>query len=146
MQSGIAEFIDGTKKGDLARVRSMLAENPNLVHLDTAENDERRGLHWAVMQHNPEMVRLLMEAGADPNQGVWPHRDATSALVLARERGYAELVAIIESELQRRREEMSCPNARVSPVQERIHDAIIEGDREGCGRPAERRSLAGAGL
>ena len=132
MQPGIAEFIEAVKSGDQGRVRSMLARRPELVRLDTSEGDERRGLHWAVMGGDAGMVRLLMEAGADPHQGVWPHRDATSPLVLARERGHGQLVAIIEAEEQHRRQEMSCPNVRVSPVQERIHEAIHEGDREGA--------------
>ena len=34
----------------------------------------------------------------------------------------------IEEEEQRRREQMSCPNAAVSPVQDQINDAIRKGD------------------
>ena len=70
------------------------------------------------------MVRLLMEAGADTRKGIYPHRDATSAFALARDREYHEITAVIEEEERLRREEMSCPNATVSPVQDRINDAI----------------------
>ena len=70
------------------------------------------------------MVRLLMEAGADARKGIYPHRDATSALAIAREREYGEIVAIIEEEERLRREEMSCPNATISPVQDQINAAI----------------------
>jgi hypothetical protein len=72
----------------------------------------------------PAMVRLLMEAGADARKGIFPHRDATSALALAADREYDEIVAIIEQEERLRREEMSCPNATISPVQDEISSAI----------------------
>jgi ankyrin repeat protein len=96
--------------------------------MDGAGGDERRALHYAVMRRDAPMVKLLMEARADAHKGVFPHRDATSALVLARDRGFPEIVAIIEEEERLRREEMSCPNATVSPVQDQISAAIVHGD------------------
>jgi hypothetical protein len=96
--------------------------------MDMAENDEHRALHYAVLRRDPGMVRLLMEAGANARKGMWPHRDATSALAIARDREYRELVGIIEDEEKLRREEMSCPNATISPVQEQINAAILQGD------------------
>jgi ankyrin repeat protein len=61
-------------------------------------------LHHAVMNQEPEMVRVLMDHGADARSGVYPHRDATSALTIAGERGYEEIVAIILEAEQRRPE------------------------------------------
>ena len=40
---------------------------------------------------------MLMQHGADA-RGIWPHRDATSPLTLATERGYTDIVAIIRGE------------------------------------------------
>ena len=40
----------------------------------------------------------------------------------------SDVLAVIEEEERRRREEMSCPNATVSPVQDQIHAAIFEHD------------------
>ncbi len=124
----IARFAEVVQAGDLAQVRSMLASRPELVGMDRSEGDEHRGLHYAVLAHDAEMVRLLMEAGADARKGIWPHRDATSALALARDREFSEIVAIIEEEERLRREEMSCPNATVSPVQDQISAAIFHDD------------------
>jgi ankyrin repeat protein len=124
----IARFINAVKAGDLDPVRSMLASRPELVAMDAAENDEHRGLHYAVLGRDLPMVRLLMEAGADARKGIFPHRDATSALALARERDFNEVVAVIEEEERQRREEMSCPNATVSPIQDQISAAISRGD------------------
>src|ERR1700677_1377925 len=124
----IARFADAVKAGDMAQVRSMLAVRPELVSMDRAGNDEHRGLHYAVLRRDVPMVKLLMEAGADARKGIWPNRDATSALTLARDREYSEIVAIIEEEERLRREEMSCPNATVSPMQDEISAAILHGD------------------
>jgi ankyrin repeat protein len=124
----IARFISAVKAGDLDQVRSMLASRPELIAMDAAENDEHRGLHYAVLGRDLALVRLLMEAGADARKGIFPHRDATSALALAREREFSDVVAVIEEEERQRREEMSCPNATVSPIQDQISAAISRGD------------------
>jgi ankyrin repeat protein len=138
----IARFADAVKAGDMAQVRSMLALRPELVSMDRAGNDEHRGLHYAVLRREVPMVKLLMEAGADARKGIWPNRDATSALTLARDREYSEIVAIIEEEERLRREEMSCPNATVSPIQDEISAAILNGDMEMAKRLLEEdRSL-----
>lgn len=138
----IARFADAVKAGDLAQVRSMLALRPELVSMDRAGNDEHRGLHYAVLHRDAAMVKLLMEAGADARKGIWPNRDATSALTLARDREYREIVAIIEEEERLRREEMSCPNATVSPMQDEISAAIVHGDTAMARRLLEKdRSL-----
>jgi ankyrin repeat protein len=126
--ANIARFAEAVQAGDLAQVRTLLASRPELVAIDRAENDEHRGLHYAVLRRDAAMVRLLMEAGADARKGIWPHRDATSALTLAQERHYDEIVAVIEEEERHRREEMSCSNATVSPTQDQISAAIAQGD------------------
>src|ERR1700723_1555638 len=126
--ANIARFAEAVQAGDLAQVRILLATPPELVATDRSENDEHRGLHYAVLRRDAAMVRLLMEAGADARKGIWPHRDATSALALARDRELSEIVAIIEEEERLRREEMSCPNATVTPMQDEISGAILHGD------------------
>jgi len=124
----IVRFAEAVKNGDVAQVRSMLASRPELVSLDMSANDEHRALHYAVLSRDPKMVRLLMEAGADARKGIFPHRDATSAWAIARDRQYGDIVAVIEEEERQRREEMSCPNATVSAVQDQISSAIARGD------------------
>jgi ankyrin repeat protein len=138
----IVRFTDAVKAGDMTQVRSMLASRPELVGMDRAGNNEHRGLHYAVLSRNAPMVKLLMEAGADARKGIWPNRDATSALTLARDREYSDIVAIIEEEERLRREEMSCPNATVSPVQDQVSAAILQGDTAtAMGLLEEDRSL-----
>src|SRR5579862_5094966 len=126
----IARLIQAVKAGDVAIARKLIDARPELVKMDTSENDEHRAIHHAVLTRNQPMIRMLMEAGADARQGIWPHRDATSAFVLARDRGFTEITAIIE-EVERGRVEKSdapggttdCPEAETP-----IHEAIKLGD------------------
>jgi ankyrin repeat protein len=126
--ANMARFGEAVKVGNLAQAESMLASRPELIGMDMAENDEHRALHYAVLGRDVGMVRLLMRAGADARKGIWPHRDATSALAIARDREYLDVIAVIEEEERRRREEMSCPNSTISPVQDEISAAIAQGD------------------
>ena len=97
----VRRLIEAARNGDLDTVRSMVTVRPELVHVDVAENDEHRALHHAVLQRRPEIVRFLMQHGADARKGIWPHRAATTAFTLAVERGYDEVVRIIEEEERR---------------------------------------------
>jgi len=125
----VARLADAVKNSDMAQVRFLLQARPELIGMDMSAGDEHRALHYAVLRRDAGMVRLLMEAGADARKGIFPHRDATTAFALARDREYHEIVTVIEEEERRRREEMSCPNATVSPVQDQINAAISQGDR-----------------
>jgi ankyrin repeat protein len=124
----VLELAEAVKAGDMKKARTLLNARPELIGTDMGANNEHRALHCAVLRRDPAMVRLLMEAGADARKGIYPHRDATSALAIARDREYHEIVALIEDEERLRREEMSCPNATISPVQDQINAAICEGD------------------
>jgi ankyrin repeat protein len=128
--ANVARLAEAVNSGDLATVRKLIKSRPELIGMDMAENDEHRALHYAVLGRDAAMVRLLMQAGADARKGIWPHRDATTALAFAREREFPEIVAVIEEEEQQRRQTASCPNASVSPVQEQINQAIRKGDDE----------------
>jgi ankyrin repeat protein len=134
----VAGLAAAVSAGDMDKVRTMLAARPEIVHLDVSEHDEHRVLHYAVLARNPEMVRVLMDHGADPLKGIWPHRGATSPLTIASERGYDEIVAIIDGALERRRAEepTRAPDGEVaaasidpgSPTAERVKAAVLAND------------------
>jgi ankyrin repeat protein len=126
--ANIARLAAAVQVGDVAQVRALLSARPKLVAMDRAGNDEHRALHYAVLRRDLAMVKLLMEAGADARKGIFPNRDATSALVIAKDREYNDIVAVIEEEERLCRAEMSCPNATISPVQDQINHAISKGD------------------
>jgi len=126
----VKRLADAVRGGDIEGVRAMLKARPELVNVDMAENDERRALHYAVLAQAPEMVRVLMEHGADARKGIYPERDATRALTLAKERGYDEIVGIIEKEEQRRREAIGGENSAGTAVLDKLIEAIRDGDDE----------------
>jgi ankyrin repeat protein len=95
-------LIEAVRAGDVDAAEAMLRARPELVNMGRGE-DERRAIHYAVLGRSAAMTDLLMRSGADARAGVHPHRDATSALTLAAERGYEEIVAIIREEEERRR-------------------------------------------
>src|SRR5262245_42404223 len=90
----VRRLRDSVRTGDLEQVRAMLKVRPELA---------RGALLDAVLHHAPEMVRVLMDYGANARAGVYPHRDATSPLTIAIERGYDDIVTIINEQEQRRR-------------------------------------------
>ena len=108
----VHRLVDAIHANDLDVLRSMVSARPELVHFDVSENDEHQVLHHAVLQRRPEIVRFLMQQGADARKGIWPHRGATTAFTLAAERGYEEIVRIIEEEEQRR---AAAPPLTVAP-------------------------------
>jgi len=108
----VARLAEVVQAGGIAEAQKLLHARPELVNMDMAGNDEHRAIHYAVLRRDPAMVRLLMEAGADARKGIFPHRDATFAWILARDRGYTEIVAVIEEEERRR--------APIAPVQEQV--------------------------
>lgn len=63
----LAGFVQA---GDEQQVRAMLRTRPELAAMAMSYGDERRPLHFAVMNRAPEMVRLLMGHGADARRGV----------------------------------------------------------------------------
>ncbi len=98
----IRRLIEAVSNGDIKRVRAMLKARPELADMAVSYGDEHRAIHYAVMHRQPEITQLLMRKGANARAGIHPHRDATSAWTLARERGYDDIVAIIEDEESRR--------------------------------------------
>jgi ankyrin repeat protein len=98
----VGRLCDAVELGDLAAVRGMLHLRPEIVNLERPRHGEQRAIHIATLRRDSAMVRLLMEHGADARVGMWPHRDATSALTFAMERGFDEIAAIIHEEERRR--------------------------------------------
>ena len=119
----VRRLRDAVVADDLAQVRTMLKLRPELGH---ASLDNLQILHHAVFNRSPEMVRLLMRHDAPARHGVYPHREATSPLTIATERGYHEIVAIIQEEEQRRREQRT--GVPGTPEPDAVFKAIGAGD------------------
>jgi ankyrin repeat protein len=114
----VKHFEEAVRTGDIARVRAMLKARPELV--------ASHGLLYAVFARSAEMVQVLMEHGASARTGVYPHRDATSPFVIANERGYDEIVTIIEQAEQRQR----AAKSGVMAAPDELFQAIASGADE----------------
>src|SRR5262249_11479127 len=108
----VRHLVDAVRGDDLEQVRELLKVRPELAHMSI---DGLQVIHHAVLNRSAHMVRLLMQHGANAREGVYPHRDATSPLTIASERGYDEIVAIIGEEEQHRREKNSGVHGAPAP-------------------------------
>ena len=120
---------EAVQKGDLGAVRALLARRPEIVDLlrEGPSGFEIRAIHIAVMARDVEMTRLLLEAGADTRDGIWPNRDATSPRTIAEERGYDEIVALMTAQEEKRG--ARSVNAHGDGVR-RLSDAMMTGGEE----------------
>ena len=88
-----ATLHEAVERGAVEAARNLLTRRPEIVDLGRGE---MRALHMAVLRRDLDMTKLLLEFGADPDGGIWPNRDATSPYVIARERGYQEILDVID--------------------------------------------------
>jgi ankyrin repeat protein len=123
----VGRLCDAVQHGDLSAVAAMLRRRPEIVDVEWPGHGEHRAIHVAVLGRDPAMVRLLMGNGADARRGIWPHRDATSALTFSIERGYEEITEIIYEEERRRR---GTQQPAASPgIEDELEDAMESGDQ-----------------
>jgi ankyrin repeat protein len=122
----VADLCTAAADGDLDAIKAILAAAPELINVHRAENDEHCALHYAVLANQPEAVRALMAAGADHRSGIYPHRDATTAAVIASERGLDQIVRIICDE-DERRQLAACKNITISEDNDALFAAVQDG-------------------
>lgn len=91
--------------GDLATIRALAARDPNLLD---CEFQYYRPLHFAVRENHRDVVQFLLEQGADPMCGGLGFRPVYKPgppgghqwlFDVARERGYTEVLKLLESKL-----------------------------------------------
>ena len=76
--------------GDAGRVRALAKRSPDLVR---AEYWYTQPLHFAVREGHAEVVRTLLELGADPSYRRYAHEPLAT---VARDRGHEDVARIIE--------------------------------------------------
>lgn len=97
-------IFEAVRSGDLQQTRTLLQAHPELVNWTDPSLYGHTALHYAVLARMPQMVRLLMQLGANPYSGIYPFDEATNPLAIAGERGYDEIAAIMREEEKRREE------------------------------------------
>ncbi len=118
-----AKLYDAVQSADLDAVRELLTRRPEIVD----RGRRMSPLNLAVQRRDLEMTKLLLEFGGNPDEGIWPHRDATSPRVIAHERGYQEISAAIQEALVKR----GMNGSKVpSEVRRKIHEAYETGRDE----------------
>jgi ankyrin repeat protein len=84
-------IFDAAKRGDVAAVRQLLAENPKLVSLaDTGFG--ATPLHWAALRGQDAVVEVLLAAGASPTA---TNRDGETPLQVAERAKKGDTAAIL---------------------------------------------------
>jgi ankyrin repeat protein len=112
----VRRLIGAVRANDVDAIEALLDRRPEVANMEVSADDEHRAIHHAVLIRSAEMVRLLMRHGADARAGIYPHREATAAIVLAHERGYDEIVATIrEEEGNRRHTDKTLSSSAESP-------------------------------
>jgi len=112
------DMLLAAAEGDLARVRHLLEEDPGLVNCNWAYYQP---LHFAVREGHTEMVRVLLDHGADPAtaSGLDYH---VPPLERARDRGYDEIAGLLTEAVASR--------YNAPPVGESACEAVRRGDLE----------------
>ncbi len=125
----IARLIETVRAGDVDRARAILRVRPELVNREAPSSPGYMALHYAVLERMPEMVRTLMQFGADPQvatAGIYALRYASTPLAIAKERGYEDIAAIIQEEERQR--EAGRPAATDAPAE--LRRAFETGDED----------------
>ena len=63
----VETLCNAARAGDLDRVREIIAAEPRLAYQEMADNNEHQAIHFAAEAGNADVVRLLLDAGADPD-------------------------------------------------------------------------------
>jgi ankyrin repeat protein len=119
-----AKLHEAAESGALETARTLLIRRPEIVDLGRGE---MRALHMAVLRRDLDMTKLLLEFGADPDSGIWPNRDATSPYVIAGDRGYEEIVDVIDT--ARRKRGARGPNGPTEATR-KLHRACQSGSEQ----------------
>ena len=100
--------------GNMPKVRKLLAKDPRLVN---SQFWYQFPVHFAVREGNAELVRLLLDHGADSGQSTFTYNSWPMLLKTAEERGYRDVEALLVRRLKK--------DFHYSPDFELLKDAII---------------------
>ena len=92
-------LFEACAQGDVPKVKALLAKDPRLVN---AQYWYQFPIHMAVRAGHAEIVKLLLDQGADPGQSRFTYNSWDKLLLCARERGYRRIESMLERAMRRR--------------------------------------------
>ncbi|MGE0758024.1 MAG: ankyrin repeat domain-containing protein [Pirellulaceae bacterium] len=92
-------LFEASAAGDMATARALLAKDRRLVN---AQFGYRFPIHWAVFAGKTEVVRLLLQQGADPGQSIYTYDSWDKLLASARARGNQKIESLLEHAMRKR--------------------------------------------
>jgi len=136
-------MLSAAFSGDLARAEVLMAQRPELA---TCQYNYTPPLHFAVREGHLDFVKALVDRRAyDPGYKSYPFGD--TLLTIARDRGFDEIAALLESALPRGLAHKWVETGEIDygqdAVQQRFDDAVHDGRRKDVERLLlERADLA----
>src|SRR5689334_16914452 len=79
--------------GDVRRAKALLAKDGRLVN---AQYWYQFPIHMAVFAGHADIVKLLLDRGADPGQSIYTYNSWDKLLACARERGRHDIESLLE--------------------------------------------------
>jgi hypothetical protein len=86
-------------RGDVMKAKALLARDQRLVN---AQFWYQFPIHMAVFAGNTQIVKLLLEQGADPGQSVYTYNSWDKLLLCARERGHRQIESLLQRAMRKK--------------------------------------------
>ena len=127
-------LFEACAAGDLPKVKTLLAKDRRLVN---AQFWYQFPIHMAVRDGHAQLVKLLLDHGADPGQSRYTYNSWDKLLLCAKERGYRQVESLLQRAMRNR--------FNYTPDFDALKEAIIARDSRVVGAVLRRQpSLARA--
>jgi len=127
-------LFEACAAGDVPKVKSLLAKDRRLVN---AQFWYQFPIHMAVREGHAQLVKLLLDHGADPGQSRYTYNSWDKLLLCAKERGYRQVESLLQRAMRKR--------FNYTPPPDVLQGAIIARDSRTIGVVLRRQpSLARA--
>ncbi len=92
-------MFEACAAADIPKVKTLLAKDRRLVN---AQYWYQFPIHMAVFAGHVEIVKLLLDRGADPGQSIYTYNSWNKLLLFARERGHRQIESLLQRAMQKR--------------------------------------------